>query len=201
MQLNGVRMGTEIRDTNIEEQLAETGKIVWRCRGVSMKPLLRPDKDLVVIESAGRMLKKYDVALYRNTRRRDDLAHREDGLQPESGSDRETDARRDDANRVYVLHRVIDVEGEQYIILGDNCVSLEYIPRDDIIGKMTARIRDGKEQKLEGPGHSLYMNLWIKPWRFRVGLIKGRNKARRFASGFLPTPVKKAIKKVLHKGQ
>lgn len=169
-------MDIEIRDSNIEEQLAETGKIVWKCRGVSMQPLVHADSDIVVIESCNRDLKKYDVALYRSMRSR-------------SGA----------SNREYVLHRVIDTEDDKYVILGDNCVTLEYVPKDDVVGRMVALIRDGEEKRLIGLPYTLYMILWIKPWRFRVAVIKARNKAHCFASKTLPSPVKDKIKKVLHK--
>ena len=163
------------RDSNLENLLAETGKIMWKCRGVSMKPLVRQGRDLIVIERPGMPLEKYDIALYRK------------------------DKPRDGSKREYVLHRVIDVEDDRYIILGDNCVNLEYVPKEAVVGKMTARVRGGKEQRLEGFPYTLYMNLWIKPWRFRVAVLKGRNKAHRFASKTLPRPAKDKMKRVLHK--
>ena len=49
----------------MEELLARDGKLVYRTRGVSMEPMLRQDRDLVVIQVPASRLHKYDVALYR----------------------------------------------------------------------------------------------------------------------------------------
>ena len=48
-----------------EELLARDGVLVYRTRGVSMEPMLRQNRDLVVIRVPASRLKKYDVALYR----------------------------------------------------------------------------------------------------------------------------------------
>ena len=51
--------------TAIEAQLARDGKLVYRVRGVSMEPMLRQNRDLVILRPPAARLKKYDVALYR----------------------------------------------------------------------------------------------------------------------------------------
>ena len=48
-----------------EEILSRDGKLVYRTRGVSMEPMLRQNRDLVVIRVPSSRLKKYDVALYK----------------------------------------------------------------------------------------------------------------------------------------
>lgn len=48
-----------------EELLQKDGRLVYRTRGVSMEPMLRQNRDLVVIEVPALRLKKYDVALYK----------------------------------------------------------------------------------------------------------------------------------------
>ena len=50
---------------SFEEYLAEEGKLVYKTRGVSMEPMLRQNRDLVVIEVPNGRLKRYDVAFYR----------------------------------------------------------------------------------------------------------------------------------------
>ena len=50
---------------SFEELLLRDGSFVYKTRGVSMEPMLRQDRDLVVIEKADGVLKKYDVALYK----------------------------------------------------------------------------------------------------------------------------------------
>ena len=48
-----------------ETILARDGRLVYRTRGVSMEPMLRQNRDIVVIAAVSGRLKKYDVALYR----------------------------------------------------------------------------------------------------------------------------------------
>ena len=50
---------------SFEEILARDGVLVYRTRGVSMEPMLRQNRDLVVIRVPASRLKKYDVALYK----------------------------------------------------------------------------------------------------------------------------------------
>ena len=49
-----------------EQILERDGKLVYKTRGISMLPLLRQDRDLVVIEKKNNEpLKRFDVALYK----------------------------------------------------------------------------------------------------------------------------------------
>ena len=50
---------------SIEALLARDGRLVYKTRGMSMEPMLRQDRDLVIIEVPASRLKKYDVALYK----------------------------------------------------------------------------------------------------------------------------------------
>jgi hypothetical protein len=51
-----------------EDILSRDGTLVYRTRGVSMEPMLRQNRDLVVIRVPSSRLKKFDVALYRRGR-------------------------------------------------------------------------------------------------------------------------------------
>ena len=51
--------------TRFEDLLAKDGKLVYKTRGTSMEPMLRQNRDLVIIGVPSSRLKKYDVALYR----------------------------------------------------------------------------------------------------------------------------------------
>lgn len=48
-----------------ENILAKDGKLVYKTRGVSMEPMLRQNRDLVVIQVPSLRLKRLDVALYK----------------------------------------------------------------------------------------------------------------------------------------
>ena len=57
----------------------------------------------------------------------------------------------------YVLHRVIDVRENDYVILGDNCIAREYgITDADILGVMTGFNRSGREYSVDDSGYKLY---------------------------------------------
>ena len=77
--------------TSIEEQLKNGGTYVSTTSGSSMRPMLRDRRDRVIVTAIGdRELKKYELPLYR----------RADGK--------------------YVLHRIIGVKEDCYVIRGDN---------------------------------------------------------------------------------
>ena len=48
-----------------EKLLKRDGRLVYKTKGRSMEPMLRQNRDLVVIEVPSERLKKYDVALYK----------------------------------------------------------------------------------------------------------------------------------------
>ena len=51
--------------SSFEEILARDGRLVYKIKGVSMLPMLRQNRDVVVISLPDGPLKKYDVALYK----------------------------------------------------------------------------------------------------------------------------------------
>ena len=112
-----------------EELLQEDGRLVYRTRGVSMEPMLRQNRDLVVIEVPASRLKKYDVALYRR------------------GTN-------------YVLHRVIRVKSDHYLIRGDNTYALETVPDSAVLGVLTAFQRKGKKYSVNDRGDRRYVRFW-----------------------------------------
>lgn len=68
--------------TTFEELLRRDGKLIYKTKGVSMLPMLRQNRDLVIIELPEGRLRPKDVALYR--RGKDYVLHRvirvEDGF-------------------------------------------------------------------------------------------------------------------------
>lgn len=52
-------------DGNIEKILKSEGRYVSSTRGVSMLPMIKTGRDVVIIEPKRERLKQYDVALYR----------------------------------------------------------------------------------------------------------------------------------------
>ena len=133
----------------LEKELNKKGSIIWKCNGISMLPFIKADRDIVILESIKSEPKPYDVVMYKL----------------------------DSVNK-YVLHRLLYVDGNTYVILGDNCVTLEYVPKEKVIAVMTGIIRDGKKIDIDTLWYKLYMQLWIKPWKFRIITIKVKHKIK-----------------------
>ena len=109
---------TEISLENTElvlSALEEKDEFISLTRGVSMRPMLRQGKDIVIITKPSCALKKGDVPLYK--RRNYDFL---------------------------VLHRILKVRDNDYIIRGDNTYSLEYVPKDYVVGVLKGFHRGGK---------------------------------------------------------
>ena len=116
--------------STFEEQLAQNGKLIYTNKGDSMIPLIKQDRDLLIIEPANGRLKKYDVPLYKR----------------DSGQ--------------YVLHRILKV-------------------REDIIGVLTAVVRDDKEISVNNWKYKLYVHLWCDMFPIRAFIVHAVNKIKR----------------------
>lgn len=128
--------------STFEAELAERGKIVYPNKGVSMMPLIRQDKDLMIIEKNKGRLKRYDGVLYK----------RRDGS--------------------YILHRVLKVREKDYVICGDNCVKKEYgITDENVIGVLTGVIRNGKTLSSTDKKYRLYVHLWCDLFYIRIAIL------------------------------
>lgn len=69
----------------------------------------------------------------------------------------------------YVLHRIIKVCSDSYVIRGDNCTIKEYgITDADILGLLAECYRDDKKINLDGFWYKAYSRIWcmIYPLRF-----------------------------------
>ena len=98
----------------LEDVLESGGSVCFMPNGQSMMPLIREGMDSVVIGPINKKLEKYDAILYKRT------------------------------NGQFVLHRIVGVKRNSYVLCGDNQYIYEYGVTDDmIIGLMTALKRDG----------------------------------------------------------
>ena len=102
------------QELHIEEQLALSGEVMVCTSGISMLPMLRNRRDMVVITKVKRPLERHDVPLYRL----------------DSGK--------------LVLHRILKVTDGGYIIRGDNLYFNEFVKDEQIIGVLKAFYRSGK---------------------------------------------------------
>lgn len=100
----------------VEEALKTQDTAAFLTSGVSMRPLLRTHKDIVVISRATHPLAVGEVPLYKKK-----------GVEK------------------LILHRIIGVTDDgTYIIRGDNTYRKEYVPQSDVVGVMSAIYRGGK---------------------------------------------------------
>lgn len=79
----------------------------------------------------------------------------------------------------YILHRIIEVRPDSYVILGDNCIQKEYgITDEQILGVLTGFYRGSKKIDMNGRAYTLYVRIWCRlyPLRRAYGYM------RRFAS-------------------
>ena len=131
--------------TRFEDVIERDGRLIYTNVGDSMRPLIRQDRDILIIEKPNGRLKKYDVPLYKR----------------DSGQ--------------YVLHRILKVRERDYVICGDNRYSKEYgITDRHIIGVLTAVVRDGKEIPITDWRYRLYVHLWCDFFPIRVFILKTR---------------------------
>ena len=135
---------------SFEEELENSGKLVYTTVGVSMMPLIKQDRDISIISKPNGRLKKFDVALYKRP------------------------------NGQYVLHRVVKVLEDGYVILGDNCASKEYnIKESQILGVLTSLVRNGKEINLNSFGYKLYVRARYAHYPVRVIILKTKRFLRK----------------------
>lgn len=79
----------------------------------------------------------------------------------------------------YVLHRIIAVRPEDYVVLGDNCVAREYVRDEQIIGVLTGFYRNRRYVDLKNPFYRVYRVLWQGTWPARYVIARLRGAARR----------------------
>lgn len=141
----------------VESELSLRGSFASVTKGVSMRPLFRTRRDMIVIKPPSSPLRKYDIVLYR-------------------GIDGE-----------YILHRIIKVKEDSFVIRGDNTYTKEYVPKDRVIGVLTSYNRKGKSGTPESVSFKLYSRLWHYIYPFRYMYVKAR--------GFLVRAYRKAFPK------
>ena len=136
--------------STFEEEIEKSGKIIYTNVGDSMMPFIKQGRDVLVISRAEGRLKRYDVPLYKR----------------DSGQ--------------YVLHRILKVRENDYVICGDNRWSKEYgITDRHIIGVLTGVIRNGKEIRVTDRKYRIYVHLWCDFFPVRAFIIRIRQFLKR----------------------
>ncbi len=129
-------------NSTIEQELERQDYILLQTTGISMEPLLHNRKSTVVIISPPKMLKRYDVVLFRRI----------------SGE--------------YVLHRVLKAGQKIYLICGDNEVNMEPVAREQILGVMEGYYPDEGERYISCNDleyqrylRTVRVRYWVRWWK------------------------------------
>lgn len=135
--------------TTLAQRLDTAGVVIHTNKGTSMMPLLRENRDLMVIRKRGAgRFHKYDAVLFR----------RENGE--------------------YVLHRILRVNPDSYWIVGDNCASGEIVGEEQVLGILTEIVRDGKTIPVASSGYRAFVRVWCALFPLRAAWILGKGYAR-----------------------
>lgn len=98
----------------IKQAVEQNGIYTGLTKGSSMEPLIHNQQDTIIIVKPEGRLKKYDIPVYVT----------------KSGK--------------YIMHRVIKVCSDHYVIVGDNLLSKEYVTDDMIVGVLRGFYKNGK---------------------------------------------------------
>ena len=130
---------------SFEELLDTQGYLVYTNVGFSMMPLLRQKRDVIEIRKK------------------------------EPGRCKKYDAVLYKRGNRYILHRILKVLPDGYLIAGDNCVVLERDIKDkNILGVMTRVVRDGKTISVDDFGYKAYVHLWCDVYPVRMAILKAK---------------------------
>lgn len=133
----------EARKYSFEEILEKKGYLVYTNVGISMMPFLRERRDIIEIRRKAQD-KRYS--------RYDVVLYKR--------------------NDLYILHRILKVRPNDYIICGDHNYIREYgITDDQILGVMTRVIRNGKSIYPTNWRYRLYVHLWCDFFPVRAGIL------------------------------
>lgn len=125
----------EIFFSQVESQLQQGNSVRFRVKGHSMFPLLRNDKDEVLLSAlpVSSVPQLHDIVLFRFKGK-------------------------------HILHRIISIQGDKYIIQGDGVyLSSEYCGLNDIVGVVTHICRPSGKVIPVG-------SIWLKNW-FRIWFL------------------------------
>ncbi len=145
-----------------EEYLETKGYLIYTNVGFSMMPLLRQRRDIIEIR-----------------KKEPDRCKKYDVVLYKRGDK-------------YILHRILKVFPNGYLIAGDNNTFVERDVTDDmILGVMTRVIRNGKDIYMDNPWYRLYVHVWCDCWPARMLILRGIRKVR----GMLSRMKRKLMKK------
>ena len=136
--------------TTYEAYFEEHETLTYTNVGTSMLPMIKQGRDLFTLKKkTADRCKKYDVVLFRSPSGR------------------------------YVMHRIVEVRENDYVLLGDNCLNKEYGVTDaDILAVMTEFVRKGKRYSVTDRRYLRYAKWRYAFYPFRKTLMRLKIKCR-----------------------
>ena len=132
------------------EELEKHGSYFSVPHGISMKPMIKDLEGIVEIRKLEGEAKRYDVVLYE---------------------------RKGDKG---VIHRVLCKRKGRYIIVGDNCWRLEFIPEEKVHGIAVRFFRNGKWYDCKkSVGYRIYSHIWTDLYPVRYPIFRFRDFIKR----------------------
>lgn len=116
----------------LEQAIEQHGVVLHHIKGISMRPLLRAGKDMIVIcRKPAQRLKRYDMPVFKRS------------------------------NGEYVIHRILKVHDSGYDIVGDNqCFYERNVTDDQIIGVVCQIVRNNKTIQVRATEKHRHVPLW-----------------------------------------
>lgn len=116
----------------IQESLEENNEVIFTITGISMMPMLHHRRDKVCLVKPQGYLKKYDIAFYVRD------------------------------NGKYILHRMVKVKSDQYVMIGDNQWRKEYaVSHSQVIGVVKGFWRNDNYISCDNLGYRIYCRVWV----------------------------------------
>lgn len=129
----------------MEEQLLAGKTVRFGPKGISMLPLIRQNVDTIVLKKKPGKLKKYDLPLYR----------------------------RDDGH--FVLHRVVGIDKDGYVMCGDNQAIYEHgITDRHILAIAIGMYRGDEYLSFDNKNYIIYVHKQVRKQAIRRMNIKVR---------------------------
>ncbi len=85
-----------------------------------------------------------------------------------------------------VLHRILKVKNDHYIICGDNCINIENIPLENVYGYVDEFWRGKRHYKSTDLRYRIYVHIWCDFFYIRRAILilklKAKNAAKKLGT-------------------
>lgn len=84
----------------------------------------------------------------------------------------------------YILHRLIKIEGDEYVFRGDHCITTERVKKEQILGKLVKFWRDDKQIVCnKNLGYQFYVIFWYVVYPIRYAFRKTKQILKKIFKG------------------